>query len=195
MTAIFNLPNRLTLFRITLTIFFIIFTLQQEIITTFLGTAAFLAGAVTDYLDGYFARTRNLITPFGEIMDPIADKFLVLSAFFVYAYLAYVTWWMVWIIAAREIGITFWRLVKMKKGEVLPAETWGKYKTAFQMVTIAFIQLYLILEQSKILYEDKMVWLRVHSYALIQALMIIVVLLTVISAVQLCMGKVGHKHA
>ena len=81
-------------------------------------------------------------------MDPIADKVLMLSIFFVLAHIGMVAWWMVILIALREVLITVDRLYAMRQGRVLPAERAGKIKTVFQIVTICIILLYLILDQA-----------------------------------------------
>ena len=89
--------------------------------------------SITDFYDGYLAKTRGLISDFGKIMDPISDKILMLSIFFALAYMGIVAWWMVILIAVREIYVTLDRLWSMKKGQVLSAERAGKIKTVFQM--------------------------------------------------------------
>lgn len=99
----------------------------------------FILAAVTDYLDGYIARKYGLVTSFGKIMDPIADKFLILSAFAIFAFMKMMWWWMFWAIALREVGVTLFRFWAMSKGAVLAAEKAGKRKTVIQMTTIGML--------------------------------------------------------
>ena len=91
-----NLPNILTVSRILLTIFFIKFLLKSGFSSSVIAAAIFTVASLTDYLDGYIAKKRNLISNFGKIMDPIADKFLVLSAFFVFMRLDIIAAWPTW---------------------------------------------------------------------------------------------------
>ena len=140
-----NLPNKLTVSRIILT-FVYVGVLYLDGFWPKLGAVLlFGIASVTDYFDGYIARKHNLITDFGKLMDPVADKFLTLGSFFVFAQLSLVEFWMVWVIALREIGITIWRFQKTKKGHVLAADNFGKYKTVAQIVSISFILLFLLL--------------------------------------------------
>jgi len=138
-----NLPNKLTLMRILLVPFFMLF-LYWEIPYHFtIALIIFAAASITDALDGKIARKYNLITTFGKFADPLADKILVLAAF---ACLADVTrdnhiinGVVVTIIAAREFMVSGLRLVTAEKGVVVAAGIWGKLKTAFTMVTIVLI--------------------------------------------------------
>ncbi len=130
-----NIPNFLTMLRFVMTFGF----LYLFPINRLASAALFVLAAVTDFFDGYVARKYNLITSFGKIMDPIADKFLILSAFAVLAIVMAVPWWMFWIIAVREIGITMFRFLAMAQGKVLAAETAGKFKTVFQISTICLM--------------------------------------------------------
>jgi len=131
-----NLPNKLTMFRIILIPFFLVFLL-----TTFAGEASkwialgiFAVASLTDMLDGKIARKYNLITDFGKFMDPIADKLLVSSAFIAFVQLGRLPAWIVVIFIAREFIISGFRLVASDNGVVLAASMWGKFKTAFQMI-------------------------------------------------------------
>ena len=136
-----NLPNILTLSRIFLTCLFIIFAQQGE--PGAWGALVFFVLAVaTDFADGYIARKYDLITPFGKLMDPVADKFLTLAAFFMLAFEGLVPLWMVLVIAVREILVTASRLQCMTRGQVIPAEQTGKIKTVVQMTTIIVALLY-----------------------------------------------------
>lgn len=136
-----NLPNILTIARVFLTCFFIIFA-EQGRPGAWWALLFFVLAVVTDLADGYIARKYDLITPFGKFMDPVADKFLILSAFFMLAFQGFVPLWMVLVIAAREILVTASRVQCMTRGEVIPAEQTGKIKTAVQMTTIIVALLY-----------------------------------------------------
>lgn len=134
-----NLPNALTVFRFGVTLGFIHFLSMPGLRAKVVATILFGVAAVTDFLDGYLARKYNLVTVFGKIMDPVADKFLTLSAFFMLAKQGLVAFWMVAVIAVREVLITFLRLTAMRQGVVLAAERSGKIKTVLQMTAIIFM--------------------------------------------------------
>jgi CDP-diacylglycerol--glycerol-3-phosphate 3-phosphatidyltransferase len=99
----------------------------------------FMAGGITDFFDGYIARRDKLITNFGILMDPLADKIMVCSAFIAFVGLNWIQPWMVVIIVARELAITGLRLLAASKGVVLAAEGYGKHKTITQIVAIISI--------------------------------------------------------
>lgn len=133
-----NVPNFLTLSRFVMTVGFL-YLFSINIIAASL---LFVLAAITDFFDGYLARKYNLITSFGKIMDPIADKFLILSAFGIFAYSQIVPWWMFWVIAIREIGVTLFRFWAIAKGKVLAAEQTGKIKTVMQISTICLMLIF-----------------------------------------------------
>ena len=131
-----NLPNKLTLFRLALTGAFVLAMEGRAAWGHAVALGLFLAAALTDYLDGVIARKRGLITDFGKLMDPLADKVLTASAFI--CLIPQVPAWAVIAIIAREFLITGLRLLAGSKGVVLPAERLGKHKTGWQMATIIF---------------------------------------------------------
>ncbi|MFV0415508.1 MAG: CDP-diacylglycerol--glycerol-3-phosphate 3-phosphatidyltransferase [Chthoniobacterales bacterium] len=138
-----NLPNKLTLSRLVVTVFFVAaLTLQWPKSSTF-ALVFFLIAVLTDYLDGKIARQRNLITDFGKLMDPLADKILVASAFIILTEKGAMPAWAVIVIISREFLITGLRTLASAKSVVLPAEKIGKHKTAWQMVTAIFFLLLL----------------------------------------------------
>lgn len=96
----------------------------------------FSVAAITDFLDGFFARQKGLVSNFGKIMDPIADKVLVSTSFIMLAALGWIPAWMVCIIIGREIAVTGLRNIIAEKGKDLSASTLGKYKTGFQIAAI-----------------------------------------------------------
>lgn len=133
-----NLPNKLTLFRVILIPFFVFFLLAPyfEGYGNYIAVVIFIVASITDFLDGKIARKYNLVTNFGKFMDPLADKLLVSSALISLIALDKIPAWIVIIIIAREFIISGFRLVAADNGVVIAASYWGKFKTAFQMVTV-----------------------------------------------------------
>lgn len=129
-------PNSLTLFRILAVPVIVILLLYPNRLCTFLAAIIFSAAAITDYLDGYLARRRGLVTDLGKVMDPVADKLLVSCSFIMLASLQWIPAWMVCIIIGREIAVTGLRNIIAKKGEDISATWLGKYKTGFQIAAI-----------------------------------------------------------
>ena len=105
-------------------------------VCTFIAAILFSAAAITDYLDGYIARTRGLVSTLGKVMDPVADKLLVSSAFIMLTALGWVPSWIVCIIIGREIAVTGLRNIIAERGEDVSASNLGKYKTGFQIAAI-----------------------------------------------------------
>jgi CDP-diacylglycerol--glycerol-3-phosphate 3-phosphatidyltransferase len=134
-----NLPNKLTFSRFVLTIAFLIAIFSPIRLNETVALVFFVAGGITDFLDGTIARRRKLITNFGILMDPLADKILVCSAFIAFVGLNWIPAWMVVIIVARELAITGLRLLAASKNVVLAAEGYGKHKTISQIVAIISI--------------------------------------------------------
>lgn len=135
-----NLPNKLTMFRVILIPFFVVFMLCE--ITTvdkWIALAIFIIASLTDLLDGKIARKYNLVTNFGKFMDPLADKLLVCSALICLVELGKMPAWMVIIIIAREFIISGFRLIASDNGVVIAASYWGKFKTTFQMIMICLL--------------------------------------------------------
>ena len=131
-----NLPNKLTLSRFALTVAFLAAIFWQVPFNETAALALFSVAALTDYFDGKIARRKNLITNFGILMDPLADKILTCSAFIAFVGLGYMPAWMVVVIVARELAITGLRLLSASKQVVLAAEGYGKHKTISQIVAI-----------------------------------------------------------
>ena len=141
-----NLPNKLTVSRFGLTVVFL-WVLFWPWAVPFRHTWAllfFCLAGITDFLDGRIARARNLITNFGKLMDPLADKVLTCSAFIAFVESTHLypdapvklAAWMVVIIVARELAITGLRLLAASKNIVLAAERYGKHKTISQIVAL-----------------------------------------------------------
>ena len=136
-----NLPNKLTVLRVLLIPFFVLFTLVDLVpgYSRYLAVLIFIAASLTDLLDGQIARKYNLVTNFGKFMDPLADKLLVCSALICLVELRELPAWMVIVIISREFIISGFRLVASDNGVVIAASYWGKFKTTFQMIAVVLL--------------------------------------------------------
>ena len=133
-----NLPNKLTVARVIAVPFFIIAYLLGMY---WVALIIFAAASITDFFDGKIARSRNLVTNFGKIMDPLADKILVYSALCLFIETGLIDAWMLIIILAREFAIAGMRTVAASEGRVLAAGMSGKIKTALQMFAVPLMML------------------------------------------------------
>ena len=133
-----NLPNKLTLLRVFMIPFFVVFMLTDlgGSYGKYIALAIFIAASLTDMLDGKIARKYNLVTNFGKFMDPLADKLLVCSAMICLVDKGRLASWIVIIIISREFIISGFRLIASDNGVVIAASYWGKFKTTFQMLMI-----------------------------------------------------------
>lgn len=137
-----NTANKLTVFRIILVPFFVLFMLTDFTqYNQIIALIIFIIASITDHFDGYVARKYNMITTFGKFMDPIADKLLVSSALICLTALGTIPAWAVIIIILREFAISGLRLVAAENGGVIAAAGWGKAKTASQMTAIIMLLL------------------------------------------------------
>jgi CDP-diacylglycerol---glycerol-3-phosphate 3-phosphatidyltransferase len=134
---IWNLPNSLTLFRIFLVPFLVVVLLTK--FSDWVGLAIFLVAAITDYLDGYFARRMNKTTRLGALLDPIADKLLMSAAFISLVELGIARAWMVVIIIGREFAVSGLRSIAAQNGVTIAASPLGKTKTFAQVVAISLL--------------------------------------------------------
>lgn len=129
-----NLPNAITFSRLILTAVFVAGTSQSSVFGHWLALVSFVIAAISDFLDGYLARKLGLVTPMGKLMDPLADKVLVCSA---YVYLSAVTpycpVWVTVLILAREFLVTGLRQIAVEAGQVIAADRLGKWKTGLQL--------------------------------------------------------------
>lgn len=142
-----NLANKLTMLRVVLTFVFMFFLFCHGLWAKALSLAIFIAAALSDFFDGRLAHKRNMVTDFGRLMDPIADKILVLAAFAAFVQMQLIDAWMFVIIISREIVITSLRLFALNKGKVLSATKAGKHKTLFQMTVIFIILGFIVLKE------------------------------------------------
>ena len=139
-----NLPNKLTLTRVILIPFFLLFMYWKVPFHFLIALVIFSAASITDALDGKIARKNNLVTNFGKFLDPLADKVLVIAALTVFVELSEVNMGAIplIIISAREFMVSGLRLLAANSGTVVAAGIWGKLKTAFTMVAIIAILLW-----------------------------------------------------
>ncbi len=133
MKTILSHPNTLTLFRVVTIPVIVILMLYPGRLSCLIAAVLFSAAAITDYFDGYIARRFGLVSNLGKVMDPVADKLLVSSAFIMLTAQGWVPAWMVCIIIGREIAVTGLRNIIAEKGEDVSASNLGKYKTGFQI--------------------------------------------------------------
>ncbi len=133
-----NLPNKLTVLRMIAVPFFVVLYLLEYQIAAFI---VFVAASLTDMLDGKIARKHNLVTNFGKIMDPLADKILVYSAFCMMVENGTVSGWMLIVILAREFTVAGMRTVAASEGIVIAAGMSGKIKTVLQMIAVPLLLL------------------------------------------------------
>ena len=144
-----NLPNKLTASRFVLTVAFLVAMFSQVKFHESFALAFFVAAGISDFLDGLIARRRNLITNFGILMDPLADKIMVCSAFIAFVGVNWLPAWMAVVVVARELAITGLRLLAASKNVVLAAEGYGKHKTITQITAIIAIFVWHIIEQDQ----------------------------------------------
>ena len=138
-----NLPNKLTVLRMIMIPFFVVFMLTDlgGDYGKYIALAIFVVASLTDLLDGKIARKRGLVTNFGKFMDPLADKLLVCSALICLVEMERLAAWMVIVIISREFIISGFRLIASDNGVVIAASYWGKFKTTFQMIMIILLNL------------------------------------------------------
>jgi CDP-diacylglycerol--glycerol-3-phosphate 3-phosphatidyltransferase len=167
-----NLPNKITISRIILIPIFVVLMLIRieewgDItilgatmpITHLLGAIIFIIAAVTDWIDGYYARKLNLVTNMGKFLDPLADKLLVSAALIVLVELQMAPSWIVIIIISREFAVTGLRLVLAGEGEVVAANMLGKIKTWTQIIAISALLLHnIFFEMFSFPFDELALW-------------------------------------
>ncbi|MBR5152922.1 MAG: CDP-diacylglycerol--glycerol-3-phosphate 3-phosphatidyltransferase [Clostridia bacterium] len=138
-----NTPNKLTLLRVILIPVYMIFYLCCGTIGIYLAIATFLLATWTDHLDGKLARKYHQVTTFGKLMDPLADKILIMAALisFVERGTPYVTSGVVMVILARELIVTGIRMLAMGENQVIAASMWGKSKTVSQFILVVVVMI------------------------------------------------------
>ena len=133
-----NVPNALTVLRILLVPVLVV-ALLSETSTPWVAAGVFALASFTDMVDGYIARSRSQITTFGKLMDPVADKLLIIAALVVLVSEDRVPSWVAMVIIAREFAVTVTRLAATGQGVVISANWWGKAKTMVQVAAIFFV--------------------------------------------------------
>lgn len=131
-----NTPNKLTVLRMLMVPFFMIFALCEGTVFKALALLVFALASLTDYFDGKIARATGQITTFGKFMDPLADKLLTTAAFLVFMDWDLISPWVIIIVLFREFAVSGIRLAAAGTGEVIAASFWGKLKTVSQMAAI-----------------------------------------------------------
>ena len=139
-----NIANKLTLLRVFLIPVFVSFVMlsKQNSFYVLIATLIFIVASLTDWLDGHLARKKNLISNFGKLLDPLADKLLVVCALICFIDLKLINILIALILISRELIITSIRLLAASQGKVIAANSLGKLKTIFQFFAIIFCLIY-----------------------------------------------------
>jgi CDP-diacylglycerol--glycerol-3-phosphate 3-phosphatidyltransferase len=165
-----NLPNLLTLLRIMLVPALVVALLGKTPAGDVLAAVVFALASLTDFIDGYLARARDSITTFGKLMDPLADKLLIIAALITLVSLHRLAAWVAMVIITRELAVTVLRLGATQAGVVMSASSFGKAKTCLQIAAILAV-------------------IAVHGHpAWVTALIYVTVLVTVLSGVDYFFG-------
>ncbi len=138
----FNAPNAITFARMAAIPVILWFTWYESRLNSFIAALLYAVTSATDFLDGWLARRKNLVTVIGKFLDPLADKLVVMAALVMLVHLGRVAAWVVIVIIAREFIISGLRTIAMSEGIVIAAGQEGKYKTAIQLVGIVFLLLH-----------------------------------------------------
>ena len=137
-----NAPNAITLTRIAMIPVFLYFTYAESRVNSFVAGLVYAVTGTTDFLDGWIARKKGLVTVIGKFLDPLADKLIVMAALVMLVHLGRIAAWVVIVIMAREFIVTGLRTIAMSEGMVIAAGQEGKHKTAFQVAAITFLLLH-----------------------------------------------------
>jgi CDP-diacylglycerol--glycerol-3-phosphate 3-phosphatidyltransferase len=166
-----NVPNVLTMVRILLVPVLVVALLAQTSGGDLLAAIVFAIASLTDAIDGYLARSRNWVTTFGKLMDPIADKLLIIAALVALVSLGRLEAWVAMVIIAREFAVTVLRVAAgTQQGVVIPASSFGKLKTACQVLMVLAL----------IAFDSRPLWLSLLVY--------VTVVVTVLSGVDYFFG-------
>lgn len=188
------IPNILTSSRILLTPVFLYFLFSDFSHSKLIALIVFILASITDAFDGFYARKHNLITKFGTFFDPLADKLLVLSAFYGFMFIPIlnteVKLWMIILISFRDVVVTLLRMIMEYKGITMVTSKMSKMKTALQLSTIIFILTYLILFSYNISYwqllSEQFVLIYDVSFSILYFSMIATTLVTFYTGVHYC---------
>jgi len=147
-----NLPNAITFSRLVMTAAFVVAVSQRSLAGYGTGLVLFIVAAVSDFVDGYLARKMGLVTPLGKLMDPLADKILVSAAFVFFTEKGLCPVWVTALIIGREFLVTGLRQIAIEAGQVLAADSLGKWKTTFQLAYLITGLVWLTGEKAKELF-------------------------------------------
>jgi CDP-diacylglycerol---glycerol-3-phosphate 3-phosphatidyltransferase len=165
-----NLPNFLTVLRIMLVPVLVVALLGNTPSGDVLAAVVFVLASLTDFVDGYLARSRGSVTTFGKLMDPLADKLLIVAALLALVSLNRLPAWVAMVIIARELAVTVLRMGATQAGVVMEASMFGKVKTCLQIATILAV----------IAVQGQPLWVSLLIY--------ITVVVTVLSGLDYCFG-------
>jgi len=149
-----NLPNMLTLARIAVIPLFVWFTYDADPLYSLLAAALFTVAAVTDVIDGFLARRWNMITVVGKLMDPLADKLIVMAALVMMTRLGRIPAWVVIVLLGRELIVSGLRQIAASEGMVISAGQEGKWKTSLQLVGIVSLCIHYVHHMDFLIYES-----------------------------------------
>jgi CDP-diacylglycerol--glycerol-3-phosphate 3-phosphatidyltransferase len=138
----FNTPNAITMARIAMIPVFLVFTWRESRLDSFIACLIYAVTGATDFVDGWIARKKGLVTVIGKFLDPLADKLIVMAALVMLVHLGRVAAWVVIVIMAREFIVTGLRTIAMSEGIVIAAGQEGKSKTVFQVAAISMLILH-----------------------------------------------------
>ena len=160
-----NWANRITLSRLALTVVFVVSLNSSWQYARTTALVIFLIAGLTDFIDGEIARRYGIITNFGKLMDPLVDKIMLAAAFISLVPLKAVPAWAATTVVARDFLITGLRLMASAKGRILPAETLGKQKTSWQVITVLFFLGLFSASELRFANEESVWWLRAWNQA------------------------------
>jgi CDP-diacylglycerol--glycerol-3-phosphate 3-phosphatidyltransferase len=160
-----NWANRITLSRLGLTVLFVIALNSSWQYARTAALVIFLIAGVSDFIDGEIARRYGIVTNFGKLMDPLVDKIMVAAAFISLVPLKAVPAWAATAVVARDFLITGLRLMATAKGRILPAESLGKQKTSWQVITVIFFLGLFSASELRFASEESIWWLRAWNQA------------------------------
>src|SRR6478672_2881720 len=160
-----NWANRLTLSRLLLTVVFVAALNSSWQYGRTVALIVFLLAGISDFVDGVIARRYGIVTDFGKLMDPLVDKIMVAAAFISLVPLKAVPAWAATTVVARDFLITGLRMMATAKGRILPAESLGKQKTSWQVVTVVFFLALLSIAELHYANETSVWWLRAWDQA------------------------------
>jgi len=160
-----NWANRITLSRLALTVLFVVSLNSSWQYARTTALVIFLIAGLTDFIDGEIARRYGIITNFGKLMDPLVDKIMLSAAFISLVPLKAVPAWAATTVVARDFLITGLRLMASAKGRILPAESLGKHKTSWQVITVLFFLGLFSASELRFANEESVWWLRAWNQA------------------------------